>query len=166
MKFQLDPILLEAAARLGWAPRETGNPDEMALGDYAHGYLLLQRPEYIQLARRSERGEPSLKLWGPELNDLQKYLAFNTARLIRSVEKPGDDIVLPIDPATISAPFRLEHDESRNVFLLWNVDGIDHWLGFGRGNEFIATQYSHYAARDIANIVTDALAPTPSFPRK
>lgn len=159
MTLQLDAELLTLAGRLGWAVRPTGNPKETCLGDYAHGYLLLECDGFVQVARRSERGDPSLKLWSPSLPTLQRYLAFNVAQLVRYYEQLGPPVSLPTDAAAIVAPFRLQHDESGNVFLLWSDESAEQWAGFGRGNEFIATQVSQYATRPIESIVADVLAP-------
>lgn len=154
----LEPDLLEAAARLGWVIRPTGNERETCLGDYARGYLLLERENYIQLARRSERGEPTLKLWSPDAALPQKYLAFATARLVRYYERPDASVALPTDPAALAPGFFIEHDESGNVFL--KEDGAGGlWAGFGAGNEYLAVQVSHLAVRSVAEVVRDMLAP-------
>ncbi|TFD61600.1 hypothetical protein E3T39_06050 [Cryobacterium suzukii] len=159
MTLQLNTGLLTLAGRLGWAVRPTGNPRETCLGDYAHGYLLLECDGFVQVARRSERGDPSLKLWSPSLPVLQRYLAFNIAQLVRYYEQLGAPVSLTTDVAAIVEPFRLERDESGNVFLLWNDGSAEQWAGFGRGNEFVAAQVSQYATRPTGAIIADMLAP-------
>lgn len=154
----IDPALAGLVARLGWDLRPTGVEGETCLGDHAHGYLLLDRGEYIQLARRAVKGDPSLKLWSPDVTDLQRYVAFNAGLLVRHMEGLAP-VHLPVDEAAIPEAFTLVRDESSNVFLTWSVDGIEHWAGFGTGNEFIAVQFSQYALRSIEDIVDDILAP-------
>lgn len=158
MSLLIEPALAGLVARLGWDVRATGTEGETCLGDYAHGYLFLEGEQYIQLARRAVKGDPSLKLWSPDAASLQKYVAFNAGQLVRYHEGL-EPVRLPVDEASVPEEFTLVHDESRNVFLTWQVDGVERWAGFGAGNEFVAVQFSQYALRPIEEIVNDILDP-------
>ncbi len=149
MSLTLDPALLEAAAKIGWAPRDTGRQGETCLGDYTRGYLMLDRGEYIQLARRSERGAPSLRLWSPNPEFLQKYIAFQVGQLIR-YDQDQQPIALPTAETAVRAPFRLSKGDVGGVFLHWSDS---EWAGFGLGNEFVAAQVSQYAQHSISDII-------------
>lgn len=136
------------------------------LGDYAHGYLVLQRPQYVQVARRSVRTEPSLRLWTPDPVMAQKYVAFSIARLVRWTEQLGPRMTLPVDPADVPAPFRIEVDDQDAAFLLW-PGGEAAWAGFGRGGAWSAVQFSQYAALDLGDVIRFGLEggpPTATVP--
>ncbi|WP_207454263.1 hypothetical protein [Desertivibrio insolitus] len=156
----VDPAVLSAAERLGWSVRETGNPDETMLGDCANGFLLLDRGQYVQLARRSEKGAPALKLWSPDVAALQSYLAAAIARLVRYREGIGPDIRVPSAVDDVAAPAELVHNDHGDVFLRWGPIGSDHWAGFGRGAEPTAVQFSHFVGRAPQSIIDELLSPT------
>ncbi len=104
--------------------------------------------------RRSERGGPSLRLWSPDAQFLQKYLAFQVAQLARyRATEPA--YVLPVAEDAVRAPFRVSKDDTGGVFLHWAENG---WAGFGRGNGFMATQVSQYASHSIPEIIRRTLA--------
>lgn len=153
---QLDPRIVDLAGRLGWSVRETGDPAETLLGDYARGYLLLQTPRFVQVARRSVRTGPSLKLWTPDPVAAQKYVAYATARLVRWTEGRGPYRGLPLAPAAVPAPFRLEVDDQEAAFLLW-PGGDAAWAGFGRGGAWGAVQFAQYAGLDLDAVIRRGL---------
>jgi hypothetical protein len=155
----VDPAVLALAERLGWGIRETGDPDETMLGDYADGFLLLDRGQYVQLARRSEKGDPALKVWSPDVAALQCYLAASIARLVRYTEGIGPDIRLPSTAADVVPPAVLVHDDAEAVFLRWGPDDSEHWAGFGRGAEATAAQFSRYLGRSSQEIIDELLTP-------
>jgi hypothetical protein len=140
---------------LGWSVRQGATPEETVIGDYARGYLVLRMSRYIQVARRSPRGGPSLTFWSPDEDAVQKHLAFALARLVRYRREPGPIAVQAADEGAIADPFRLQKDDQGGVFLMWGGD--DEWAGFGAGNEFAAFQFARYGARDVAFAASEGL---------
>lgn len=145
---QLSDDVLRLVDALGWSTHPGASADETVIGDYARGYLVLQMPRYVQVARRSSRGGPSLTMWSPDEEAVQKHLAFRLGRLVRYREESGPIAVQPVDGGEVPAPFRIETDDDGAVFALWG--GGDAWAGFGAGNEFAARQFAAYARGDVA----------------
>lgn len=154
---QLDPRLTGLIERLGWTHRASSTPGETVIGDYARGYLFLEREQYIQVARRAVRGEHSLKMWTPDPNAAQKYVAFCAARLVTYYEARAVASAPPIDPSTVAAPFTLDSSSGDGTFVTWG-DEPHSWAGFGRGNTHTAVQFTHYADLPIETIIERSLA--------
>lgn len=151
--WSLDPALEKLIADLGWRVRvNPQNPAEMIIGDYARGFLILGREHDVQVARRSVRGEPSLKMWTPDVLAAQKYVAFFAARLLR-FRRGLADVVVPVDPATIADPFVDESAHPLQTKLTWE----DGWAEFGAGNAFAAVQFSHYGRGSVADTIAYVL---------
>ena len=142
-------------ADLDWRVRANPeNPAEMILGDYARGFLMLRREHDVQVARRSVRGEPSLKMWTPDVQAAQQYIAFFSARLLR-FRRGLDDIRVPIEPEAVEDPYRLASQHPLQTRLEWG----EGWAEFGAGSTFAAVQFSRYArggVQDTIDFVTSA----------
>lgn len=156
----LDPAFDALFDELGWAVRSPRSADELVIGDYAEGYLLLQRPDFIQIARRSVRGEPALKMWTPSFAWSQQYLAFWVARRVR-YERELTDVSVPVGEESLNPGFRLDLSDPTGVFLLG--DRPTDWAAFGRGNVFAAVQFSNYARGSVAATI-DAVLPDSELP--
>lgn len=154
MSFDLDSSLGAAFGELGWSAARPGSENEYVIGDYAHGFLLLQRPDYIQVARRTSRGEPALKMWTPNPLWAQVYVAFWTARLLR-YRRGLPDLQVPVDPKLVDEAFRLEDSESTGAFL--HATSTGDWAGFGRGNAFAAVAFSSYWKTSISEVLDSVL---------
>ena len=145
----LDPSLEKLIADLGWRVRlNPENPAEMIIGDYARGFLILGREHDVQVARRSVRGGPSLKMWTPDVEAAQKYVAFFAARLLRFRNGLGD-IAVPVDAGSIAAPFIEVSAHPLQTKLEWG----NGWAEFGAGNAFAAVQFSHYAQGNVEDTI-------------
>ncbi|MFC5338798.1 hypothetical protein [Leucobacter denitrificans] len=151
--WSLDPALAKLIADLGWQARlNSQNPAEMIIGDYARGFLILGREHDVQVARRSVRGGPSLKMWTPDVEAAQKYVAFFAARLLRFRQGLGD-VAVPVDSATLESPFADASAHPLQTKLEWGSS----WAEFGAGNGFAAVQFSHYGRGSVADTIAYVL---------
>jgi hypothetical protein len=141
MSFLLDAGFDAPFAELGWSARRPHSENEWVIGDYAHGFLLLQRPDYVQVARRATRGEAALKMWTPNPQWAQAYVAYWTGRLLR-YRRSLPDVKAPVSPEFLDPAFRLDESDPSGVFL--HALDSDAWAGFGRGNTFGAVAFSRY----------------------
>lgn len=149
----LSPELSAAVADLGWGQRlNATNPAELIIGDYARGFFILRLEQEIQVAQRSLRGGPSLKLRTNDMAAAEKFIAFYVARLLR-FRRTQSDRSVPIDPSAIAPPFALTADEFRCV-LTWG----DSWIDFGVGNSFAAAQFAQYGRGDVGDTLADILS--------
>lgn len=136
-------------ADLDWRVRlNPQNPAEMILGDYARGFLILGREHDVQVARRSVRGEPSLKMWTPDVEAAQQYVAFFSARLLR-FRRGLDDVRVPVEPETVADPYRITSQHPLQTRLEWEGS----WAEFGAGSTFAAVQFSHYARGGVQGTI-------------
>ncbi|GAT74313.1 hypothetical protein [Microbacterium hydrocarbonoxydans] len=160
MSFPLDPAFATPFSELEWSARRPRSEDEWVIGDYARGFLILQRPEYIQVARRVTRGAPAMKMWTPSPQWAQAYVAYWTARLIR-YRRGLPDVHAPASAENLGAGFRLDLSDPDGVFL--HADGSGDWAGFGRGNEGAAVAFSRYWRPNVAEVL-DAVLGEPGAP--
>lgn len=154
---QLDSQLVQLMNRLGWEQRRSSIPGETVIGDYARGYLLLQRENCIQVARRSSRGEPALKMWTPDAIAAQKYVTFCVARVVAYVESGVIASAPSPDLTMVSAPFEVDVSRHDGTFVTWG-ETPDAWAGFGVGNIHLATQFAQYAALPFEVLVARTIA--------
>ena len=155
MSFRLDPAFDALFAELGWRARSTRSQDELVIGDYAHGFLVLERDRDIQIARREVRGAPSLKMWTASPEWAQHYLAYWTARLVRYRRGlPDRRAITAIDD--LNPAFRLDLSDPSGVFLL-ATGSSEAWAGFGRGNEYAAVAFSNYARVTVQQTIDAVL---------
>lgn len=153
----LDPTLDAALRQIGWDSRVTpGNDREIVVGDYARGFLILHLDAQVQVARRSVRGEPSLKMWTGDFDAAQKYVAFWVGREIRFRQGRPDHSV-PVSADSVSAPFRITSTHPLQARIEWGIQPHE-WAEFGAGNTFAAVQFSHYARGTVADTLEQILA--------
>lgn len=154
----LDPALDAALARIGWEARVSpGREEETVVGDYARGFLILRLGDVYQVARRSVRGEPSLKMWTPDAQAAQKYVAFWLAREIRFRER-ASDVSYPVAEDTVTPPFRLVSiGPLPQARIEWGAGASD-WAEFGAGNTYAAVQFTHYARESVGALLAQLLA--------
>lgn len=149
----LSPELSAVIAELGWRERlNPANEAELIVGDYARGFLILRLDQEIQVAQRSLRGGPSLKLRTNDVAAAEQFVAFYAARLLRFRRNQPDRSV-PVDPSAIAPPFELSADEFRCV-LAWDAS----WADFGVGNEFAAAQFAQYGRGDVGDTLVQILS--------
>ncbi|MFC8681186.1 hypothetical protein ACFT30_06645 [Microbacterium ureisolvens] len=149
----LSPELSAVVAELGWRERpNAADAAELIVGDYARGFLILKLEQETQVAQRSLRGGPSLKLRTNDVTAAEKYIAFYAARLLR-FRRNLPDRSASVDASAIAPPFKLTADEFR-CELAWD----DSWADFGVGNEFAAAQFAQYGRGDVGDTLTSILS--------
>ena len=138
--FTFTPEFTRELTTLGWGVYPNPSAEnEVILGDIAQGFRILRLPDQWQVAQRSTRGDPSLKLTTNCLEAAEKYIAHAVARVQRFREGLPD-LTLSTRTEDVAAPYSLL-DSPFECRLSWG----ECWADFGAGNSYAAVQFSQYA---------------------